>query len=59
MANFSIRLRLIVLAVLLLAILAATTMILTRELARDSQALSDEARLVSTVKNANLSLIHI
>ena len=53
MANFSIRLRLIVLAVLLLAILAATTMILTRELARDSQALSDEARLVSTVKNAN------
>ncbi len=58
MANFSIRLRLIVLAVLLLAILAATTMILTRELARDSQALSDEARLVSTVKNANNASKH-
>ena len=58
MANFSIRLRLIVLSVLLLAILAATTMILTRELARDSQALSDEARLVSTVKNANNASKH-
>ena len=58
MANFSIRSRLIVLAVLLLAILAATTMILTRELARDSQALSDEARLVSTVKNANNASKH-
>ena len=58
MSNFSIRLRLIVLAVLLLAILAATTIILTRELARDSQALSDEARLVSTVKNANNASKH-
>ena len=58
MSNFSIRLRLIVLAVLLLAILAATTAILTRELARDSQALSDEARLVSTVKNANNASKH-
>ena len=58
MSNFSIRLRLIVLAVLLLAILAATTMILTRELARDLQALSDEARLVSTVKNANNASKH-
>jgi adenylate cyclase len=58
MANLSIRLRLIVLAVLLLAILAATTIILTRELARDSQALSDEARLVSTVKNANNASKH-
>ena len=58
MSNFSIRLRLIVLAVLLLAILAVTTVILTRELARDSQALSDEARLVSTVKNANNASKH-
>ena len=58
MSNFSIRLRLIVLAVLLLAILAATTALLTRELARDSQALSDEARLVSTVKNANNASKH-
>ena len=58
MSNFSIRVRLIVLAVLLLAILAATTALLTRELARDSQALSDEARLVSTVKNANNASKH-
>ena len=58
MSNFPIRVRLIVLAVLLLAILAATTVILTRELARDSQALSDEARLVSTVKNANNASKH-
>jgi adenylate cyclase len=58
MSNFSIRVRLIVLAVLLLAILAATTVILTRELARDSQALSDEAQLVSTVKNANNASKH-
>ena len=58
MSNFSIRVRLIVLAVLLLAILAATTVVLTRELARDSQALSDEARLVSTVKNANNASKH-
>jgi signal transduction histidine kinase/CheY-like chemotaxis protein/HAMP domain-containing protein len=58
MSNFSIRVRLIFLATLLLAILAATTVILTRELARDSQALSDEARLVSTVKNANNASKH-
>ena len=58
MSNFSIRVRLIFLAVLLLAILAATTALLTRELARDSQALSDEARLVSTVKNANNASKH-
>ena len=53
MSNFSIRARLIFLSTLLLVILAATAALLTRELARNSQALSDEAQLVSTVRNAN------
>jgi len=53
MSYFSIRARLIFLATLLLVILAATAALLTRELARNSQALSDEAQLVSTVRNAN------
>ena len=53
MSYFSIRARLIFLATLLLAILALTAALLTRELARNSQALSDEAQLVSTVRNAN------
>src|SRR5580704_3490387 len=53
MSYFSIRARLIFLATLLLAILAATAALLTREIARNSQALSDEAQLVSTVRNAN------
>jgi adenylate cyclase len=53
MSHFSIRARLIFLAVLLLAILVVVAALLTRELARDSQALSDEARLVSIVRNAN------
>jgi adenylate cyclase len=53
MSYFSIRARLIFLAILLLAILAAATVILTRELARNTQALSDEAQLVSVVRNAN------
>jgi adenylate cyclase len=53
MSYFSIRARLIFLAVLLLAILFATIVLLTRELAHDSEALSDEARLVTVVRNAN------
>ena len=53
MSHFSIRARLIFLATLLLAILAATAALLTRELARNSQALSREAQLVSIVRNAN------
>jgi adenylate cyclase len=53
MSYFSIRARLIFLAILLLAILATTTAFLTRELARNSQSLSDEAQLVSVVRNAN------
>jgi adenylate cyclase len=58
MSYFSIRARLIFLAVLLLAILAATVAILTRELARSSQALSDEAQLVSVVRSANQASKH-
>ena len=53
MSHFSIRARLIFLATLLLAILAVTAALLTRELARNSQALSREAQLVSIVRNAN------
>jgi adenylate cyclase len=53
MSYFSIRARLIFLAILLLVILAATAALLTRELARNSQALSEEAQLVSVVRNAN------
>ena len=58
MSYFSIRVRLIFLAILLLAILAATSALLTRELARDLQALADEARLVSIVRNANNASKH-
>ena len=58
MSHFSIRARLIFLAVLLLAILVAVAALLTRELARDSQALSEEARLVSIVRNANNASKH-
>ena len=58
MSHFSIRARLIFLAVLLLAILVAMAALLTRELARDSQALSEEARLVSIVRNANNASKH-
>jgi adenylate cyclase len=58
MSHFSIRARLIFLAVLLLAILVAVAALLTRELARDSQALSEEARLVSIVHNANNASKH-
>ena len=53
MSYFSIRARLIFLAILLLAILSATIALLTRELSRDSEALSDEARLVTVVRNAD------
>jgi adenylate cyclase len=58
MSNFSIRVRLIFLATLLLAILAATSALLTRELARDSQVLADEAQLVSIVRAANNASKH-
>src|SRR5277367_6420219 len=58
MPNFSIRLRLILLSVLLLAILAGSSALLIRELVRDSQSLSEEARLVSVVRNANSASKH-
>jgi adenylate cyclase len=58
MSNFSIRARLVFLAVLLLAIFAATTAFMIRELVRASQGLSDEARLVSIVSDANNASKH-
>ena len=58
MPNFSIRLRLIFLSVLLLAILAGSSTLLIRELARDSQSLTEEASLVSVVRNANSASKH-
>jgi signal transduction histidine kinase len=58
MPNFSIRLRLIFLSVLLLAILAGSSALLIRELAHDSQSLTEEAGLVSVVSNANSASKH-
>jgi adenylate cyclase len=58
MPKFSIRGRLVFLAILLLAILALSSALLTRELERDSQALVEEARLVSIVRNANHASKH-
>src|ERR1700735_1711711 len=58
MPNISIRLRLIFLSVLLLAILAGSSALLIRELVRDSQSLTEEARLVSTVRDANSASKH-
>jgi signal transduction histidine kinase len=58
MPNVSIRARLILLSALLLAILAASSALLIRELARDSRSLAEEATLVSTVKNANSASKH-
>ena len=58
MSYLSIRARLIFLAILLLSILAAAMALLTRELARDSAALSDEARFVAVVRSANSANQH-
>jgi signal transduction histidine kinase len=58
MPNVSIRARLIFLSVLLLAILALSSALLIRELARDSRSLAEEAMLVSVVKNANSASKH-
>jgi adenylate cyclase len=58
MSYFTIRARLIFLAILLLAILSATIAFLTRELSRDSEALSDEARLVTVVRSADNAKQH-
>ena len=58
MPNVSIRARLIVLSVLLLAILAISSALLIRELARDSRTLADEAMLVAVVRDANSASKH-
>src|ERR1700722_1028807 len=58
MPHISIRARLIFLAVVLLAILTVSSTILTRELARDSEALAEEAQLVSIVRSANSASKH-
>src|ERR1700691_2944851 len=58
MPNFSIRLRLIFLSVLLLAILAGSSAFLIRELVRDSQDLTEEVKLVSIVRDANSASKH-
>ena len=55
MPNVSIRARLIFLSVALLVILASSSTLLIRQLARTSQGLVEEAQLVSTVKNANMA----
>src|SRR5262249_32145619 len=54
----SIRARLIFLAVLLLAIFAVASALLIGQLMRGSRDLSDEARLVSIVRNANSASKH-
>lgn len=58
MSYLSICTRLILLAIMLLAILAAALALLTRELAHDLQALADEAQLVSVVRTANNASKH-
>ncbi len=58
MPNVSIRARLIFLSVLLLAILAVSSALLIRELARDSHSLAEEATLVSVVRSANSASKH-
>ena len=58
MSYFSIRSRLVFLAILLLVIFAATTAFMIRELMRTSERLSDEARLVSIVSDANNASKH-
>ena len=57
MPNFSIRLRLIFLSVLLLSILAGSSALLIRELVRDSQSLSAEAKLVISSRDEKKILI--
>jgi signal transduction histidine kinase len=58
MPHLSIRARLIFLSILLLAILTASLVLLSRELARDSEALAEEAGYVFIVKNANAANKH-
>ena len=58
MSHVSIRARLIFLSVLLLAILAASSALLIRELMRHSQGLAEQARLVSIVRTATTASKH-
>ncbi len=58
MPNFSIRLRLICLSALLLTILASSSALLIRELVRNSRSLTEEAKLVSIVRDANSASKH-
>jgi signal transduction histidine kinase len=58
MPHLSIRARLIFLSILLLAILTTSLVLLSRELARDSEALAEEASYVFIVKNANAANKH-
>jgi signal transduction histidine kinase len=58
MPHVSIRARLIFLSVLMLVILAVSSVLLIRELARNSESLAEEARLVSIVRNANTASKH-
>lgn len=53
MSQFSIRTRLVSLAILLLAILTLTTLYLNRQVSAEAAALVDEARLVTVLKTAN------
>jgi signal transduction histidine kinase/CheY-like chemotaxis protein len=53
MSQFSIRARLVFLAVLLLAILTIATVYLTRGLSNDAAALGEEAKLIAVLKAAN------
>jgi len=58
MPHVSIRARLIFLSVLMLVILAVSSVLLIRELVRNSGSLAEEARLVSIVRNANTASKH-
>ena len=53
MSQFSIRARLVFLAILLLAILTVSTVTLTRQVSTGAAALAEEARLVTVLKTAN------
>ena len=53
MSQFSIRARLVFLAILLLAILTLSTLYLNRQVSAEAAALAEEARLVTVLKTAN------
>ncbi|MGK9235185.1 response regulator [Inquilinus limosus] len=53
MSQFSIRARLVFLAIVLLAILTLSTLYLNRQVSAEAEALAEEARLVTVLKTAN------